>query len=323
MTAPSVLVVLELRDGAVTPGGREAVATARRIAGPAAEVVGLVAGPVPADAGATVGRLGASRLETVEAGPLTATAVVARATALAAGLVLLSSSSNGRDLAARISARWGAPASTNAVELSGTPGERLTVSRPVFGGRATERLELLGPHAVVALRPHAFPEGPGGGAPATVDRAELAGPAGPTVPGPTSVAAVATSGGPELTEATIVVAGGRGLGAPEKFALVEALAESLGGAVGASRAVTDAGWRPGSFQVGQTGRSVTPQLYVAVGISGAIQHVVGMVGSRVIVAINNDPQAPIFKVADYGLVGDLFQLVPALTAEVRRVRAAG
>ena len=330
MNAP-ILVVAENREGSLVPSSREAVALARGLAGPDSPVAVLLFGPAPADAGADLGRCGASSVHAVEAPPsggasatVAAIAAADLARARGAALTLVASTAWGRDLAGRLSARWDAPAVSNAVALRAVPGGGWAARRPVFGGRATEEIELTGPRAIVALRPHAFPAAGGGGAPVPVERAPAPAIEGTRAAGErTGVEAVTSGAGPDLAEASIVVSGGRGLRTPEQFALVEELAASLGAAVGASRAVTDAGWRPTTLQVGQTGRSVSPQLYIAVGISGAIQHVVGMIGARTIVAINADAQAPIFRVADYGIVGDLFQIVPALTTEIRRVRAAG
>ncbi len=325
----TVLVVGEPAGEGLAGAALEAIGVARRLAGPGGRVVGFVAGPAAraratafANAGVgTVVPLEEARLE--NAPPASqAAAVAATARSVGAGLILLGGTTFGRDLTGALAILWEATAANGATEVTAEESG-LRIRRPIFGGRATEERRLEGPRIVLSVRPHAFPaaEGPAvpleAVPPPAVDWPATAFAARRTAP-PTAGAA----SGPGLADAAIVVAGGRGLGSAEKFALVEELAVALGAAVGASRAVTDAGWRPSSFQVGQTGRSVSPQLYIAVGISGAIQHLVGMTSSRVIVAINSDGSAPIFRVADYGLVGDLFALVPALTAEVRRVRGA-
>jgi electron transfer flavoprotein alpha subunit len=322
--SPTVLVVAELQGGRLAGATREAVAVARSLGtGP---VVGFVAGGAAANAAAEFGALGVGRAIAADDGrydlaPPSATAQAARAAADAAGasIVVVGGSTFGRDLTGRLAIAWNAAAATGVTEVASIDGG-LRVRRPIFGGRATETRRLEGPRLIVAPRPHAFAAPTDGAVPCAIE--PLAAVDVPAFTGAKrgAMEAIAAGGGPNLSDAAIVVSGGRGVRGPENFHLIEELAASLGAASGASRAVTDAGWRPPSFQVGQTGKTVSPQLYVAIGISGAIQHIVGMVSSRVIVAINSDASAPIFKVADYGIVGDLFQIVPALTAEVRRVR---
>ncbi len=326
MTGP-VAVLLEGGPEGPTGASREAVGLARSLAGDGGTVNGLLVGLRGAsdpDAGA---RSGVDRLRLLapeRPGPsLVAAALQALARDTECSLVVMAGTPDGREIAGRLAVGWDAPAVTSVVEAVSV-AEGIRVRRPVFGGRATETLLLKGPRAVLALRPHAFVQAAAGGEPSPTEAAVVP-PVDPALAtsGAVGFAAAVGAAGPDLGSAAIVVSGGRGLGGPEKFHLIEELAAALGAAVGASRAVTDAGWKPTALQVGQTGRSVSPQLYIAVGISGAIQHLVGMISSRVIVAINSDAQAPIFKVADFGVVGDLFQILPALTAEVRRVRAEG
>ncbi|MGD1099405.1 MAG: electron transfer flavoprotein subunit alpha/FixB family protein [Thermoplasmata archaeon] len=325
MTGPT-LVVGELHDGALSDATKEAVSVAQSVSGKE-NVVGFLAGSSPRGPAAGFGRCGVARALVAEdprldgvAGAVVAHLVASAADSLGAELVLVGGSTFGRDLIARLGIRWNAAVATGVTSLTRT-GASFEVRRPVFGGRATETRQLEGAHAAVALRPHASaapPDSPGEVAltPVPLDGV----PASFWAAKRLSVEVVSRGAGPSLTDASIIVSGGRGVRAAENFRLIDELAASLGGAVGASRAVTDAGWRPESYQVGQTGKQVSPQLYVAVGISGAVQHLMGMISSRVIVAINSDSTAPIFKVADYGIVGDLFQVVPALTQEVKRAR---
>ena len=322
----TTVVLGEARGGRLLEASVEAVGVARRLG--ATRVVGVLALAEEGEAPDAFARSGVDELfvcpldERIALTPSAQAQVVAEVAAReSADVVLVGGTILGRDVAGRLAIRWNAVAATGVTEVTRADPHTLVLARPVFGGRATQELRVSAPRTVLALRPHAFPVPPPRDSAAPHQRLTLAAPPLEASTGAiTAFSPVSGGSGPELGDATIVVSGGRGVRAPENFQLIEDLATSLGAAVGASRAVTDAGWRPGTYQVGQTGKSVSPQLYVAVGISGAIQHLVGMVSSRVIVAINTDAQAPIFKVADYGIVGDLFQIVPALTREVRKAR---
>jgi electron transfer flavoprotein alpha subunit len=231
---------------------------------------------------------------------------------------IFATSAEGRDLAPRVAGKLGAGIVTDAtgVELN---GDSLTVKHPMNIGKVIATVSLAGTPAVVSVRPSTYTPVEN----AKAGRVENVEPAGDPASSRVVVKELVTgaSGKLDLAEAPVIVAGGRGLKAKENFKLVEDLADAFGNAaVGATRAVTDDGWRPHADQIGQTGRLVSPQLYVAVGISGAVQHLAGMKTSRTIVAINKDKEAPIFKVADYGIVGDVFEVVPALTEAVREAR---
>jgi electron transfer flavoprotein alpha subunit len=246
-----------------------------------------------------------------------ANAVAAHARSSGADVVLTGATLNGRDLAARVAAKLGRAYAADCTDASAEDGA-FVAKRPMYAGkvRATVRVPLP---AVLSIRPGAWtlPAGAGEVKPTAI-KADAGGEKLKFARfEPTATSSRRVS----LSEARVIVSGGRGLKGPENWKMLEELADALGAATGASRAVTDAGWRPNEEQVGQTGKTVTPDLYIALGISGAIQHLAGMTSSKVIVAVNKDPDADIFKIADYGVVGDLFEFLPAFTEAVKKTRA--
>lgn len=229
-------------------------------------------------------------------------------------VVVIGATALGKDIAARLSARLDAPLAMDCVDVR-VDGDQVVATRPMYGGKVLADVSLTGSPAIIAIRPRAMDAvaAQGAGEVETVD-ISLDGTA------LNLVEKHLETGKIELTEADVVVTGGRGMGG-EDFTVVEALAKTLGGAVGASRSAVDEGWRPVTDQVGQTGKVVAPNLYIACGVSGAIQHLAGMASSRVVVAINKDAEAPIFSKCDFGIVGDLFEVVPAITAEIEKLKS--
>lgn len=328
--AGTILVFVERRDGEVKRPSLEAIAVARRIAdGCGGSVDAVAIGPGASSLGALLGRYGVDRLWAMDAEhgasyapELYAATLVSAAKEGSAALILVGATSMGKDLAPRAASSMHTVCASDLIEI-GFEGGRLTGKRSVYSGKALASIAVEGASVTFAtLRPNAFEptDGTGSGQP-QIQPLEP-----PMAADALRVRAVGfePSEGEELdvTEARVVVSGGRGLKEAANFSLVRELASALNGAVGASRAVVDAGWIDHAHQVGQTGKVVTPDLYIACGISGAVQHLAGMSSSKVIVAINKDPEAPIFKIADYGIVGDLFEVLPALTEAVRKLKSS-
>lgn len=326
--AAKILVVAEFRGGKFKKGSLECVAEAARRKGElgGGDVVALVIGGADAKAAAaSLGKQGADRVLAASADWLEhfnsdsyskiATNV---AKAESAEYVFVAATLDGKDIAGRIAAALDAGYAPDVTQLA-VEGGALTFVRPVYAGKAYAHVSLSTATKVVSIRPNSVPTAESEAADAAVADADHGVSEGDIKSKVTSVEAKGTDK-VDLTEASVIVSGGRGLKGPEHFELLETFADTIGATVGASRAVVDAGWRPHSDQVGQTGKTVSPNLYFAVGISGAIQHLAGMSTSKTIVAVNKDADAPIFKVADYGIVGDLFEVMPRMTEEVKKLK---
>ena len=319
MTLATLWVVVEPSNGALTSTSLELLTQARALA---TNVAAITWGDDGASLAGVAGEYGATTLYSVGAlngalpgAPVAAAIAQLIASAGAPDAVLIPTSYDGRDIAGRLSARLDRPVLTNVTGLVDEGG--LVTEHPVFGGSQIVRAHFTGAGpGIVVVRAKSFVAEPSGGEVAEV----VSAPVGDL--GATGAAIITTSHveertGPKLEEASVVVSGGRGLGEADKYALIEETAKLLHGAAGASRAIVDAGWVPYSHQVGQTGKTVKPTVYIAAGISGATQHMVGMKGSKNIVAINKDPDAPIFQIADFGIVGDVHKVLPALIAALK------
>jgi electron transfer flavoprotein alpha subunit len=312
-----VLVLVEHADGEVKKVTGELLTLAARLGEPAAVLVG---GGYDT-AKESLAAHGATKVYVVE-GEVTDYLVAPTAEVLAKvvadaspAAVLLASSAEGKEVAARLALKTGSGVITDATDVTEDSGN-ITAEQQVFGGSTIVRSAVTTGTPIITVRPNSVPAQD---AQAAAERVDVAVELSEAAKGSRITDRVVEEKGerPELSEAAIVVSGGRGVGSGESFSVIEGLADALGAAVGASRAATDAGWYPHQHQVGQTGKTVSPQLYVAAGISGAIQHRAGMQTSKTIVAINKDPEAPIFELVDFGVVGDLHQVVPALTEKVK------
>jgi len=323
--AGEIVVVAEQVRGALKSAALQAMTAGAQLAAQhGTTALAVVAGPGAEQAAPALGEHGAARVLALDVDTADRAAWAAAIAGAVAGLqpaaVLLAHTTLGKDLGPRLAALLDAPMASDCIAIR-SEGGAIIARRPVYAGKALVHVAGAGGMLVASLRPNALAarKAPAAG---TLESAAVT-PAKTGLGDVLKEVLASAQKKIELTEAGVIVSGGRGLKGPENFAMIEELAAALGAAVGASRAVVDAGWRPHAEQVGQTGKTVAPQLYIAVGISGAIQHLAGMRTSKYIVAINKDPEAPIFKVADYGIVGDAFEVVPRLTAAVKALKAQG
>lgn len=322
-----VLVYIEKKGGAIHRSVLEVLGRGRELAdGLGGRLLGVVAGETPDSLLEELAKYRLDRLIQVRGDALApynlaahGDAVELAAKSCSPEVILFSATLTGREVAPRCATLLDGSLAQDNISVE-QEGGTLLVKRPMYAGKSYATLRLTKQPYVVSIRPKAYPTpAPDPGDKPAVEQLQYQGSPDPTA----KVVELVSdkSGRIGLTEADIIVSGGRGLRGPENFAMLEELADLVGGAVGASRAAVDAGWRPHSDQVGQTGKVVSPQLYIACGISGAVQHLAGMSTSKCIVAINKDPEAPIFSVADYGIVGDLFEVVPALIQALKERNA--
>jgi electron transfer flavoprotein alpha subunit len=311
-----ILVLADHANGEVKKVTYELLTLARRFGEPAAVWIGA-----GAEAGqAKLAEYGAAKVYVAADSDIDDYVVAPKAEVLAhlvaeksPAAVLVAATAEGREVAGRLAVKTGSGVLTDVIGLD----DGLVAEQSIFGGAIVVQSRVRTGVPVIAVRPNSTAPQAAPGA-ATVEEITVALSDAAKAAKITERVVAERGERPDLTEAAIVISGGRGVGGAENFALIEKLADSLGAAVGASRAATDAGWYPHQFQVGQTGKTVSPQLYMAIGISGAIQHRAGMQTSKTIIAVNKDPEAPIFELADFGVVGDLFKVVPQLVEEIEK-----
>jgi electron transfer flavoprotein alpha subunit len=319
------LVYVEHQDGVPDDVSLQAIAVARGLAGGDA-VHALAAGPSAAETAASLGDHGVAAVHVPEheafgshAPAALGRALTQLASRLGSRAVIAAGTERGNEVLAHAAALTDLPLAANCIAV--TPGDPITVTRVRWGGSLLEEARVHGATALLTVAPHAVEAAAVGAAAATVEPFAPELTAGEAAVRVVERVSTATGGGVTLADAKFVVSCGRGVGSPEGFAPAEELAALVGGAVGCSRAVTIAGWRPHTDQVGQTGTKIAPEVYLACGISGATQHMAGCKGAKRIIAVNTDPEAPIISHADFAVIGDLHEVIPAITAELRKAGA--